>query len=111
MSFPHIRKSAHDSYADTPFMDEIALIKIPRKFSFTNIRMYDSTDSLENHVVFYKQTDAYYRLPEWTKENHDVQRHMFDSDRIRFEMVHQLTKRTNTLLCNPNRLVHGIVCE
>lgn len=52
MSFPHIRKSAHDSYADTPFMDEIALIKIPRKFSFTNIRMYDSTDSLENHVVF-----------------------------------------------------------
>ncbi|KAF3513138.1 hypothetical protein F2Q69_00005722 [Brassica cretica] len=31
---PSIRKSNPDSYADTPFMDEITLIEMTRKFSF-----------------------------------------------------------------------------
>ncbi|KAF3576377.1 hypothetical protein DY000_02031522 [Brassica cretica] len=31
---PPIRKSNPDSYADTPFTDEITLIEMPRKFSF-----------------------------------------------------------------------------
>ncbi|KAG5410895.1 hypothetical protein IGI04_007214 [Brassica rapa subsp. trilocularis] len=33
------RKSNPDSYADTPFMDEITLIKMPRKFSFPSIKV------------------------------------------------------------------------
>ncbi|KAF2571952.1 hypothetical protein F2Q70_00003768 [Brassica cretica] len=40
---PPIRKSNPDSYADTPFTNEITLIEMPRKFSFHCIKAYDST--------------------------------------------------------------------
>ena len=42
---PPIQKSDTDSYADTPFTDEITLIEMPRKFSFPSIKMYDGTRS------------------------------------------------------------------
>ncbi|KAF2578650.1 hypothetical protein F2Q68_00004998 [Brassica cretica] len=35
---PPIRKRNPDSYADTPFTDEITLIEMPRKFSFPSIK-------------------------------------------------------------------------
>ncbi|KAF3504774.1 hypothetical protein F2Q69_00042270 [Brassica cretica] len=35
---PPIRKSNPDSYADTPFPDEITLIEMPRKFFFPSIK-------------------------------------------------------------------------
>ena len=35
---PPIRKRNPDSYADTPFMEEITLIEMPRKFSFPSIK-------------------------------------------------------------------------
>ena len=38
---PPIRKSDPDSYADTPFTDEITLIEMPRKFSFPSIKKID----------------------------------------------------------------------
>lgn len=36
-------------------MNEIALIEMSRKFSFPNMRMYDGTTDLNNHVAQYKQ--------------------------------------------------------
>ncbi|KAF2541788.1 hypothetical protein F2Q68_00031953 [Brassica cretica] len=48
---PPIRKSNPDSYADTPFTDEITLIEMPRKFSFPSIKAYDSTSDPDDHVA------------------------------------------------------------
>ncbi|KAF3567374.1 hypothetical protein DY000_02014455 [Brassica cretica] len=45
---PHIRKSNPDSYADTPFTDEITLIEMPKKFSFPSIKVYGSTTDPDN---------------------------------------------------------------
>ena len=36
-------------------MDEIALVEMPPKFSFPNVRMYDGTSDPDNHVAQYKK--------------------------------------------------------
>ncbi|XP_056864071.1 uncharacterized protein LOC130511209 [Raphanus sativus] len=52
---PPIRKSNPGSYSDTPFVEDIALVEMPRKFSFTSIKMYEGTGDPDNHVAQYKQ--------------------------------------------------------
>ena len=52
---PPIRKSNPDSYAETLFTDEIALIEMPRKFSFPSIKAYDGTTDPDDHVAQYRQ--------------------------------------------------------
>ena len=52
---PPIRKSNPDSYADTPCMDKITLIEIPRKFSFPSIKEYNGTTDSDDHVAQYRQ--------------------------------------------------------
>ncbi|KAF3536160.1 hypothetical protein F2Q69_00023133 [Brassica cretica] len=52
---PPIRKSNPDSYADTPFTNEITLIEMPRKFSFPRTKAYDGTRDPDYHVVQYRQ--------------------------------------------------------
>ena len=52
---PPIRISKTNSYADTPFTDEIALFEMPQNFFFPNMRMYDGTGDPDNHVAQYKQ--------------------------------------------------------
>ncbi|XP_048605031.1 uncharacterized protein LOC125582396 [Brassica napus] len=52
---PPIRKSNPDSYADTPFTDEITLIEMPRKFYFPSIKAYDGTTDPDDHVAQYRQ--------------------------------------------------------
>lgn len=49
------KKSLPHSYVDSPFVDSIALIKMPRKFSFLNMKMYDSTNDPIDHIAYYKQ--------------------------------------------------------
>ena len=49
-----IKKSLPHSYADSPFVDSIALIEMPRKFSFPNMKMYDGTTDPTNHIASYK---------------------------------------------------------
>ncbi|KAF3497497.1 hypothetical protein DY000_02052897 [Brassica cretica] len=48
---PPIRKSNPDSYADTPFTNEITLIEMPMKFSFPSIKAYDGTSDPDDHVA------------------------------------------------------------
>ena len=50
-----IKKSLPHSYADSPFVDFIALIEMPRKFSFPNMKMYDGTTDPTDHIASYKQ--------------------------------------------------------
>ena len=60
---PFIRKSNPDSYADTPFTDEITLIEMPREFSFPSIKAYDGTTDPDDHVAQYRQRMLAVALP------------------------------------------------
>ena len=50
-----IKKSLPHSYIDSPFVDSIALIEMPRKFSFPNMKIYDGTTDPTDHIASYKQ--------------------------------------------------------
>ena len=65
---PPIWKSNPGSYADTPFVDEITLIKMPSKFSFPNIKMYDDTGNPNDHIAQYKQRMLPVALPKESRE-------------------------------------------
>ncbi|KAF2599976.1 hypothetical protein F2Q68_00010426 [Brassica cretica] len=65
---PPIRKSNPDSYADTPFTDEITLIEMPKKFSFPSIKAYDGTTDLDDHVAHYRQRMLVVALPKGSHE-------------------------------------------
>ncbi|XP_013704147.1 uncharacterized protein LOC106407833 [Brassica napus] len=65
---PPIRKSNPDSYADTPFTDEITLIEMPRKFSFSSIRAYNGTTDPDDHVAQYRQRMLAVALPKGSRE-------------------------------------------
>ncbi|KAF3566075.1 hypothetical protein DY000_02014740 [Brassica cretica] len=65
---PLIRKSNPGSYADTPFTDNIALIEMPRKFSFPNIKIYDGPGDPDDHIAQYKQRMLAVALPREFRE-------------------------------------------
>ncbi|KAF3558256.1 hypothetical protein F2Q69_00013885 [Brassica cretica] len=65
---PPIRKSNPNSYADTPFMDEITLIEMPKKFSFPSIMAYDGTTDPNDHIAQYRQRMLAIALPKETRE-------------------------------------------
>ena len=65
---PPIRKSNPDSYADTPFTDEITLIEMPRKFSFPSIKEYNGTTDPDDHVTQYRQRMLAVALPKESRE-------------------------------------------
>ena len=50
-----IKKSLMHNYMDSPFVDSIALIEMPRKFSFSNMKMYNGTTDPTDHIASYKQ--------------------------------------------------------
>ncbi|KAF2562054.1 hypothetical protein F2Q70_00017566 [Brassica cretica] len=52
---PPIWKNNPDSYADTPFTDEITLIEMLRMFSFPSIIAYDGTTDPDDNVAQYRQ--------------------------------------------------------
>ncbi|KAL0815695.1 hypothetical protein Bca101_072139 [Brassica carinata] len=66
---PLIRMSNPDSYADTPFTDEITLIEMPRKFSFPNIKAYDGTTDPDDHVAQYRQRMLAVALPKEPRDS------------------------------------------
>nr|VDD31448.1 unnamed protein product [Brassica oleracea] len=65
---PPIQKSNPDSYADTPFTDEINLIEMPRKFSFPSMKAYDGTSDPDDHVAQYRQRMLAVALPKELRE-------------------------------------------
>ncbi|XP_074301349.1 uncharacterized protein LOC141632732 [Silene latifolia] len=50
-----MEEAAPESYADLPFIDEIAGVDLPKKFVIPSMRTYDGTSDPQNHVAFYKQ--------------------------------------------------------
>ncbi|XP_013654425.2 uncharacterized protein LOC106359243 [Brassica napus] len=65
---PPIRRSNPDSYADTLFVEGIALVKMPRKFSFPSIKMYDGTGDPDDLIAQYKQQMLAVALPKESRE-------------------------------------------
>ncbi|XP_048613390.1 uncharacterized protein LOC106378400 [Brassica napus] len=65
---PPIRRSNPDSYADTPFVEGIASVEMPRKFSFPSIKMYDGTYDPDDHIVQYKEQMLAVALPKESRE-------------------------------------------
>ncbi|XP_048611620.1 uncharacterized protein LOC106393070 [Brassica napus] len=60
---PPIRRSNPDSYADTPFVEEITSVEMPTKFSFPNIKMYDVTGDPDDYIAQYNQRMLAVALP------------------------------------------------
>ncbi|XP_060968109.1 uncharacterized protein LOC133035811 [Cannabis sativa] len=50
-----IKKSFPSSFADSPFVDAIALVEMPKKLVFPLMRMYDGTTDPNDHIASYKQ--------------------------------------------------------
>ncbi|XP_074293291.1 uncharacterized protein LOC141620273 [Silene latifolia] len=50
-----MEEAAPESYTDSPFIDEIAKVDLPKKFVIPSMRTYDGTSDPQNHVAFYKQ--------------------------------------------------------
>uniref|UniRef100_A0A0D3DK46 Retrotransposon gag domain-containing protein n=1 Tax=Brassica oleracea var. oleracea TaxID=109376 RepID=A0A0D3DK46_BRAOL len=66
--FPRFPKSNPDSYADTPFTDEITLIEMPMKFSFPSIKAYDGTTDPDDNVAQYRQRMLVVALPKGSRK-------------------------------------------
>ena len=50
-----LKKSQPHSYTDSPFVDYIALVEMPRKFSLPNIKPNDVTTDPTYHIALFKQ--------------------------------------------------------
>ena len=46
-----LRKSLPHSYVDSPFIDSIALVEMPKKFHFHNMKSYDCTTDPTDHIA------------------------------------------------------------
>ncbi|KAK2642482.1 hypothetical protein Ddye_024245 [Dipteronia dyeriana] len=46
----YIKKSTMNSFVDSPFIDAIALVEMPKKLSFPNIKQFESTIDPNDHV-------------------------------------------------------------
>ena len=49
-----IKKSLRSSFADSPFVDSIALVEMPKKFVYPTIKMYNDTIDPNDHIASYK---------------------------------------------------------
>ena len=58
-----IKRSAANSFAYSPFVDEITLMEIPKKFNFPNMKHYNGTVDPDNHIVQYKQPMFTAKIP------------------------------------------------
>ncbi|XP_021747716.1 uncharacterized protein LOC110713575 [Chenopodium quinoa] len=50
-----MEEEAADGYIESPFLEEIAMVEVPKRFSTPNMTMYDVTTDPDEHVSLYKQ--------------------------------------------------------
>ncbi|KAL5738133.1 hypothetical protein ACOSP7_030894 [Xanthoceras sorbifolium] len=50
-----IKKSSINIFVDSPFVDSIALVEMPKKFSFPDMKRYDGTTDPDDHIAQYRQ--------------------------------------------------------
>ncbi|KAK3228564.1 hypothetical protein Dsin_000445 [Dipteronia sinensis] len=49
------KKCTANSFADSPFVDAIALVEMPKKFSFPNMKQFEGTTDPDDQLAQYKQ--------------------------------------------------------
>ncbi|XP_031249152.1 uncharacterized protein LOC116106985 [Pistacia vera] len=62
------KKSQPHCYADSPFVEVIALAEIPHKFTIPNMKPYDDTTDPDNHIASYKQQMFAVLIPQALRE-------------------------------------------
>ncbi|KAK2643060.1 hypothetical protein Ddye_024823 [Dipteronia dyeriana] len=50
-----IKKGIPNNFTDSPFVEAIAIIEMPRKFSFPNMNQFEGTTDPADHIEQYKQ--------------------------------------------------------
>ncbi|KAL5777455.1 hypothetical protein ACOSP7_010381 [Xanthoceras sorbifolium] len=60
-----IKKSLINSSADSPFVDAIALVEMPRKFSFPNIKHYDGMMDLDDYIAYQRRGELLREYVGW----------------------------------------------
>ncbi|KAK2645890.1 hypothetical protein Ddye_021085 [Dipteronia dyeriana] len=50
-----IKKRTVNSFTDSPFVDVITLVEMPRKFNFPNMKQYEGMTNPDDHIAQYKQ--------------------------------------------------------
>ena len=50
-----LKKNQPNSYADFLFVNSIALVEMPKNFSFPNMKLYDGAIYPTDHIASYKQ--------------------------------------------------------
>ena len=63
-----IKKSSVNLYVDSLFIDNIALVEMPQKFSFPNMNLYDGTTDPDDHIAQYKQRMSTTTIPRDLRE-------------------------------------------
>ena len=63
-----IKKSTASSFADSPFIDSIALVDMPRKFSFPDMKQFEGTTDPDDHIAQYKQRMFIIAIPRDLRE-------------------------------------------
>ncbi|XP_074297111.1 uncharacterized protein LOC141627789 [Silene latifolia] len=81
---PTIEEANLESYADSPFMDEIAKIDQPKNFVGPSMRIYDGTTDPQSHVAYYKQRMVAASIP-----------NLINSFNLQFASSRELEKRSS----------------
>ena len=63
-----LKKSLPHSYANSPFIYSIALVEMPKKLLFLNMKTYDGTTNPTNHIASYKQRMFMATIPREQRE-------------------------------------------
>ncbi|KAL5808662.1 hypothetical protein ACOSQ3_029353 [Xanthoceras sorbifolium] len=63
-----IKKSAANSFANSSFVDTIALVEMPRKFNFPDMKQYDGTTDPDDHIAQYRQRMFTATIPQDLRE-------------------------------------------
>lgn len=63
-----LKKSQPHWYINYPFIDSIALVEMPKKFSFPIMKLYDGTTDPTYHIASYKQCMFIVAIPRELRE-------------------------------------------
>ncbi|KAH6787972.1 hypothetical protein C2S52_007524 [Perilla frutescens var. hirtella] len=63
-----IRKAAPNSFADSPFVDEIGLTEMPSKFTLPSMKLFNGTSDPDDHIAQYKQKMFIAAIPKYLRE-------------------------------------------
>lgn len=63
-----LRRSAKESFTETPFANEIALVDLPHKYMEPRFKTYDSTSDPGDHISHYHQAMLTTSLPRDIRE-------------------------------------------